>query len=47
MVAEMQEEDSHLNADIKYELEMELSYSIYLFLSTYLFSLGYIWVISS
>lgn len=36
----MPEKDSHVDGDIKNELEMELSHSIYLFLSIYLFSPG-------
>lgn len=39
-VAEMHKKDSHVDGDINNELEMELSPSIYLFLSIYLFSPG-------
>lgn len=38
LVAEMQERHSHVDGDIEDELEMGLSYSIYLFLSICLLS---------
>lgn len=46
-MAEMQWVDSHVDGDIEDKLEVKLSYSTYLFLSIYLFSRGYTWIISS
>lgn len=40
-------EESHVDGEIEDELGMELSYSLYLLLSTYLFPGGYIQIISS
>lgn len=46
-LAEMQKKPSQVDGAIEDELETELSFSICLFLSIYLFSRGHIWIISS